>query len=308
MGIPREPADPQDAVETTRAAPDDKETIQADYGRTGSIRRLADLYGIGEKGARALLVAHGIPLKPRGHAKGQKQSQAWREASAKHWDDPAWREKQRQLWIERVRNTPTGNTNSPLEQTLHKALLAAGISFTTQQLLLDRYLVDILITQKPIVIEADGNGHLLTVEKDAVRDADLRAAGYEVFRFTGKPIINDPQGCVQQVVDTAGLVPESEPEGLVYNGATGSNNPRWTGGKPEWTCEVCGTVFLAYKVRGKPRRTCSRECQTEWQRTSRASVIGRRSNSEQMRALWDDPEWRERQIQLQREGRWGKSG
>lgn len=308
MGIPREPVDSRDAVETARAAPDDKATIQADYDRLGSIRELAELYGIGVKRARSLLVAHQIPVKPRGHVKGQRKSQSWREASAKHWDDPVWREQQRQRWIERVRNTPTGNTNSPLERTLHKALLSAGISFTTQQLLLDRYLVDILITQKPIVIEADGNGHLLTQEHDARRDADLRTAGYEVFRFTGKPIINDPDGCVRQVIEAAGLTPESDPVGEVYNGMCGSNNPRWNGGKPEWTCEVCGTVFTAYMRNGKPRRTCSRECQAEWQRTSRASVTDRRSNSEQMRKLWSDPEWRARQVQLQRDARWGKSG
>ena len=51
---------------------------------------------------RAELVRQGIPLKPRGHVKGQKKSEAWREASRKHWDDPEWREEQRKKWLERL--------------------------------------------------------------------------------------------------------------------------------------------------------------------------------------------------------------
>ena len=72
---------------------------------------------------------------------------------------------------------------------LHRALRKAGISFSTQQPLLGRYVADILITQKPVVIEADGNMHLhaKSRERDAQRDADMRAAGYKVYRFAGGP-------------------------------------------------------------------------------------------------------------------------
>ena len=153
--------------------------------------RLARHYGVRYYTVREELVRQGIPLKPRGHVKGQKKSEAWREASRKHWDDPEWREEQRKKWLERLpgmQAAPHGG--SPLERLLHRALRKAGISFSTQRQILGRYLADILITQKPVVIEADGNMHLhaKSRERDAQRDADMREAGYEVFRFTGKPI------------------------------------------------------------------------------------------------------------------------
>ena len=170
--------------------------------------------------------------------------------------------------------------------------------------MLDRYCVDILITQKPVIIEADGNMHLRRKAEDAQRDADLRAAGYEVFRFTGKPICNDPDGCIRQVVEACGLIRDKKPVYDVRNGMTGPDSPSWKGGKPEWTCAVCGTKFRAWLRNGKPRMTCSRECQREWQRTSKASVIGRRSNGDRMRELWADPEWRAAQSARIRDARW----
>jgi very-short-patch-repair endonuclease len=197
------------------------------------------------------------------------------------------------------------HANSPLERLLHRALRKAGISFSTQRRMLDRYIVDILITQKPVIIEADGNMHLhpKSRARDAIRDADLRAAGYEVFRFTGKAICNDPDGCIRQVIGTAGLTRDTEPIYYVRNGMRGPDSPSWKGGKPEWTCAVCGTKFSAWLRNGKPRVTCSRDCNRVWQSTSGASVKGRRSNGDRMRELWADPEWRARQIELSQKGR-----
>jgi very-short-patch-repair endonuclease len=255
---------------------------------------------------RAEMERQGIPIRPRGHVKGQKKSETWREASRKHWDDPAWREEQRKKWLERLPGMQAPpNGGSPLERLLHRALRKAGISFSTQRQLLSRYIADILITQKPVVIEADGNMHLhaKTRERDAQRDADMRDAGYEVFRFTGKPIANDADGCIRQVIEEARLTPDTEPVFDIRNGMTAEANPKWTGGRPEWVCATCGTTFSAYMVRGKPRMTCSRECQAEWQRTSKASVANRRSNGDRMRELWADPEWRAEQERRKREGR-----
>lgn len=298
---------PGDSVETGRRASVDWSSLREDYERLGSLNRLARHYGVRNTTVRAELVRQGIPIRPRGHVKGQKKSEAWREASAKHWDDPDWREEQRKKWLERLPSMQASrNGGSPLEKLLHRALRKAGISFSTQRALLGRYVADILITQKPIVIEADGNMHLHVKarERDAQRDADMRAAGYEVFRFTGKPIINDPDGCIRQVIEAAGLIPDAEPVFDIRNGMTGEANPRWTGGKQEWTCENCGKTFLAYKRGyGKPCRTCSRECHNEWQRTTKASVTGRGSNGDRMRELWADPEWREQQLERQQEGR-----
>ena len=200
---------PGGSGETERRASGDWSKLREDYERLGNLNRLARLYGTRNTAVRAELVRQGIPLKPRGHVKGQKKSEAWREASRKHWDDPAWREEQRKKWLERLPGMQAPrHGGSPLETFLHRALRKAGISFSTQQPLLGRYVADILITQKPVVIEADGNMHLhaKSRERDAQRDADMRAAGYEVFRFAGGPISQDADGCIRSVIEAVGLV------------------------------------------------------------------------------------------------------
>lgn len=304
---------PGDSVETERRAPGDWSHLREDYERIGNLNRLARFYGTRNTTVREELVRQGIPLKARGHVKGQKKSEAWREASRKHWDDPAWREQQRERWLERLPSMQAPkNGGSPLESFLHLALRKAGISFSTQRKILGRYVADILITQKPVVIEADGNMHLLPKarERDARRDADMRAAGYEVYRFPGGEICRDADDCIRQVIENAGLISDAEPVFDIRNGLMAEANPRWAGGKPEWTCANCGRKFRAYKVRGKPRTTCSRECQAEWQRKTGASVAtrGPRKDSRnpehaaaraaELRRQWDEED-RERQAMLQ---------
>ncbi len=270
---------PGDSVETERRAPGDWSHLREDYERIGSLNRLARFYGMRNTTVREELVRQGIPLKARGHVKGQKKSEAWREASRKHWDDPEWREQQRKKWLERLpgmQAPPHGG--SPLESYLHLALRKAGISFSTQQPLLGRYVADILVTQKPIIIEADGNMHLHAKarERDAQRDADMRAAGYEVFRFPGGEICQDADECIGRVIKATGLTADAEPVFDVRNGMTASANPRWNGGKKEWTCEVCGKAFWSWpRAYGKPCRTCSRTCQGTWQQRTRTSVANR---------------------------------
>jgi very-short-patch-repair endonuclease len=269
---------PGDSVETERRASGDWSHLREDYERIGNLNRLARLYRTRNTTVRAELIRQGIPLKPRGHVKGQKKSEAWREASRKHWDDPEWREEQRKKWLERLPGMQAPpNGGSPLESYLHRALRKAGISFSTQRQLLGRYVADILITQKPVVIEADGNMHLHVKrrERDARRNADMREAGYEVFRFPGGDICRDADGCIRQVIEAAGLIRDAEPVFDIRNGLMAEANPRWNGGKPEWTCANCGRKFRAYMLRGKPRMTCSRACQSEWQRKTRASVATR---------------------------------
>lgn len=272
---------PGDSVETGRGASANWNTLREDYEQIGSIRTIAERHGVSFKVVRDELVRQGIPIKPRGHVKGQKKSQAWRDASRKHWDDPVWREEQRKKWLERLPSMQAArNGGSPLERYLHRALRKEGISFSTQRALLGRYVADILITQKPVVIEADGNMHLHAKmrERDAQRDADMRTAGYEVFRFHGKAICNDADGCIRQVIEAAGLTRDTEPVYDIRNGLMAEANPRWKGGKQEWTCKnpSCGKTFLAWKRGyGKDPQCCSRECQSEWQRITRASVTSR---------------------------------
>jgi very-short-patch-repair endonuclease len=305
---------PGDSVETGRRASADWSNLREDYERLGNLTRVARLYHVRYQVVRDELIRQRVPVKPRGHVKGQRKSAAWREASRKHWDDPVWREEQRKKWLERLPGMQAPrNGGSPLETYLHRALRKAGISFTTQRQILGRYVCDILITQKPVVIEADGNMHLLAAQrrKDAQRDADMRAAGYEVYRFPGGEICRNADDCIQQVIKSAGLTPDTEPVFDIRNGLMAEANPRWKGGKPEWTCENCGKTFRSWpRGYGKPCRTCSRACQTEWQRKTRASVAtrGPRRDSRdpvhaarraaEIRARWEAEE-REKQMVVQ---------
>ena len=300
---------PGGSVETGRGASVNWSTLREDYERLGNLTKVARLYHVRYEVVRDELIRQGVPIKPRGHVKGQKKSQAWRDASAKNWNDPAWREEQRKKWLERLPSMQAArNGGSPLEKYLHRALRKEGISFSTQRIILDRYVADILITQKPVVIEADGNMHLHAGarKRDAQRDMDMREAGYEVYRFHGKAICNDADGCIRQVIDAAGLTRDTEPVYDIRNGLMAEANPRWKGGKPEWTCAKCGKKFRAYRRSGgKAPRTCGRQCQGEWQAETRASVTGRRSNGDRMRELWADPEWRAEQERRIKGGRWG---
>lgn len=298
---------PGESVETGRGASADWSNLREDYERLGNLTRVARLHHVRYQAVRDELIRLGVPIKPRGHVKGQKKSAAWREASRKHWEDPEWREEQRKKWLERLPGMQAPrNGGSPLETYLHRALRKAGISFSTQRQLLGRYVCDILITQKPVVIEADGNMHLHAVqrEKDAQRNADMRTAGYEVYRFPGGEICRDADGCIQQVIEAAGLVPDTEPVFDIRNGLMGEANPRWSGGKEQWVCENCGETFWSWKRGyGRTPRFCNRACQSAWQKESKASVTGRRSNGNRMRELWTDPEWRARQIERQQAGK-----
>jgi very-short-patch-repair endonuclease len=97
---------------------------------------------------------------------------------------------------------------------LRQALRDARISYSANAPLHDRrYWVDILIRQQPVVIEADGASHYLKSarEKDALRDADLRADGYEVVRYDYREIDTDPGDCIRRVIEMFGLKPESDP-------------------------------------------------------------------------------------------------
>jgi very-short-patch-repair endonuclease len=311
-GIPREPSKPRDAVETTRAASaPDWSNLQQDYEATGSIRAIAERYGVGFKKVRNELARQGISIKPRGHVKGQKKSQAWRDASRKHWDDPVWREEQRRKWLERAPSMRGWAANSPLEKKLHTALIKAGISFSTQRKHLGRYLVDIEIEQAPVIIEADGTLHVRNADRDAQRDREITETGYRVFRFTGTQINAGPDACIQQVIAACGLIPEAEPRADIRNGGRGEDSPSWTGGKQDYTCEQCQGTFQAWKsTRKKAGRSdhvfCTNECQRLWQIANpprQWTDDDRTTHSSRMRELWADPVWRAETLARREEAR-----
>lgn len=199
---------------------------------------------------------------------------------------------------------------SSIERILNRAFQKLSISFSTQVVVPipgHRYHVDLLVTQKRVIVEADEDYHVRQPGQrtyDEQRDADFQAAGYLVFRFAEHDLGSNPDGCAYHVMDAAGLKPEDEPMVVLGKPLSGSDNPAWSGGRPAWTCATCGGHFHAYKRGGKPAVTCSLECQKVWQKTTGASVRNRRSNGEQMKRLWADPEWRAAQTERIASKRW----
>jgi Protein of unknown function (DUF559) len=216
---------------------------------------------------------------------------------------------------------------SSTEALLNKAFRKLSISFSTQQSVYANprqqaaqrgatgpapgslYRVDLLITQAPVIVEADELYHAIQRdqrERDTLKDAELRRLGYQVFRFNEQQIGEDADACAWTVASEAQLVPEDDPVFVIRKAMSGSDSATWTGGKPGWDCLTCGTHFHAYKRGGgKPCLTCSLECQRIWQMESGASTRNRRSNGAKMRELWNDPAWRAKQTGKIASARWG---
>ena len=162
---------------------------------------------------------------------------------------------------------PQLTMNTPIELRLQDALKAAGIGFATHKRLVNRYVVDIVLNQALIVVEADGVVHRISDgSRDKKRDAAHEAAGYRVFRFTGSEINSDAGACVQHLIETCSLVPDKEPVYDIKTKLTGPDHPRWRGGREPHDCENCGTEFHRVRGRKRPVRFCSPKCWGEWVR------------------------------------------
>lgn len=227
-------------------------------------------YRRGKATIKAVLAAAGITMRPAGYAKGTKMwSPGWRAAHKAGTQTPENRERARRALLQRLASMRGPATNTAIEQRLHDALSQAGIGFTTQSLLLDRHLVDIELHQARVVIEADGAQHALRDRKakDVVRDAELVAAGYRVFRFTGSEINRDAADCVRRVAGACGLTPDIEPIYNVRIRFAGPAHPNWKGGPVEYACTQCGQAYLRQPSHRKgARQFCRAACYHEWLR------------------------------------------
>jgi very-short-patch-repair endonuclease len=220
---------------TTSITDDDKQEIIRKYAEGGTVNSLAEEYHCRRTALRRILQDGGVTLRTPSEATLN--------------------------WLSKVQES--GTVNTPIERRMQDALMVARIGFRTQRLLLGRYLVDILINQAPIVIEADGmiHTHPKNRAKDALRDAALREAGYQVFRFTGSEINTDATACVQRLIDACGLTPDADPVYDIRTSFSREDHPNWKGGEQEFTCETCGVTFLAQPThRQSGHIYCGREC------------------------------------------------
>jgi very-short-patch-repair endonuclease len=263
---------------TTRLTDDEKQEAIRRYAGGEGLAALAQEYHLSKPLLKRILTDAGIPMRGTGYPKGTAWSAEHREAHRRATSTPEFSARARTATLarlSRVRESPAVNT--AIERRMQDALKAAGIGFSTQSVLLGTYLVDIEIHQAPIVIEADGQIHTLPLQKakDAERDTALAAAGYRVFRFTGSEINTDAAACVQRAIDACGLVPDKDPVFDIRTAFAGPSHPNWKGGKQEFTCEACGTVFLAQpKHRVGQHVYCSTRCTGEGNRgTPRSAEI-----------------------------------
>ena len=244
--------------------PDERQEIARRYEAGEVLEALMAEYQRGKPMIKKVIQDAGIAMRPRGNKVDTEWSPERREAHRLATSTPEFAAKARVATLARlanVRESPAVNT--AIERRLHDALKVARIGFTTQSMLLDAYLVDIELHQASIVIEADGAIHALPLQKakDALRDNALAKAGYRVFRFTGSEINTDAARCIQRVISACGLTPDREPAYDIRTTFSGPSHHHWKGGKQEFTCESCGSTFLAQpKHRTGEHNYCSRKC------------------------------------------------
>lgn len=248
-----------------RSLPIDWNELPSLYSNGMTYDQLAAHYGCSVRAVQNAMKRLGVVPRPTGLPTGYEWTAERRAAHRVAVDRPEFRAKMRENLLKRLPTMRGPSANSPLEKLLQAALIKVGISFSTQRVRLGLYCVDILITQLPIIIEADGALHLLRKKEDAERDAALAKAGYRVFRFVGAQINRDALKCITEVMEATGLVPDADPVADIRTGMMGSENPNWTGGPQAVTCEHCGSETTRNKFRTQVKRTfCNAECYGAW--------------------------------------------
>ena len=243
----------------------DRDALQEAYDQFGSIRAVAQGYGCGVNTINRAVRRLGLQMPVT--TTGRKF--VWTdERRANHkaaTNTPTFKEAHRTSLLSRFDLLRSSATDSPLEKLLHAALNRAGVSFTTQQVKLGKYSVDIELLQTPVIIEADGFNHRLERQqvKDQIRDANLSQAGYRVFRFTGTEINADADGCVQSVMNATGVTADINPIADIRRQGKGPDNPNWRGGKAKLECLHCHRPFESYRRNSK---FCNMECYTAHRR------------------------------------------
>lgn len=95
---------------------------------------------------------------------------------------------------------------APAEKLLWKYLReegsARGVAFRRQHPL-HPYVADFVCLPAKMVIEVDGWSHDTAQKKDAARDAFLRRAGFEIYRFSDREVLGNAQNIAAHLCETA---------------------------------------------------------------------------------------------------------
>jgi len=155
---------------------------------------------------------------------------------------PETRERHRQATIRQLQRLNRGQPlGTALEIKVQEELERRGISFATQKKMLDRYVVDFLLRDWPVVIEADGVHHRLprSRARDAERDRLLYEAGYIVFRLPGAVIMRNVSEAVERImryiqgqIEAGHWDQPKQPFAKELGRQTGPDNPMY--GKTPW--------------------------------------------------------------------------
>lgn len=96
----------------------------------------------------------------------------------------------------------SGGFRSPCERELYDELIAAGIPVRVGLQVNGRTLdLAVVVDDRRIDIEVDGAAYHRDARADAVRDRQLRDAGWRVVRFSAREVRRDPAACVRRVKD-----------------------------------------------------------------------------------------------------------
>ena len=81
-----------------------------------------------------------------------------------------------------------------------RAGMRKGYSFRRQRPVLN-FIADFMCKELMLVIEVDGVTHTWpeTIKKDAIKDEQLRAAGFHMMRFTDNDVLKNMTSVIQQI-------------------------------------------------------------------------------------------------------------
>jgi very-short-patch-repair endonuclease len=90
---------------------------------------------------------------------------------------------------------------TPAEQRLWRHLRSrqiCGVKFR-RQVPIEDFIVDFACIEARIIVEVDGGQHNENVDYDAMRDKQLRHAGFETLRFWNNDVMANIEGVVESI-------------------------------------------------------------------------------------------------------------